>query len=236
MLTIRSREFTTYGLKTTTPWRDETAEFEGVLQKDVLAATGLDTTDAIALTAENDYRAVISRDTRQSVSILTATRVDGQPHSRRARALIISVIDVDEFAYLDAKIRSQHRAGGCADSAQGLRCAVRPNNKSRPSFSWILDTLASRIGCLAVVGSLVCVCAGTGYFKPSFVSQLEQSHAVFRDGQSRNGYVPMSDIQRLKLVTQRGADVGRMTDEVESGFVDAADILCLCTDSFQSVM
>ena len=89
--------FQTYSLTTTTPWRDEPAVFEGVLLRDVLDAGGLSEIDSIAVTAENDYRTVIQRALWETVDILVATRVDGRPHSRRARGPIQFVIDHDEF-------------------------------------------------------------------------------------------------------------------------------------------
>ncbi len=89
--------FTTYRMTTTTPWRDEPANFEGVLLADLLAASGLDGVDAIAVTAENDYSTVLTRALWESVDILVATRVDGRPHSRRARGPIQFVIDSETF-------------------------------------------------------------------------------------------------------------------------------------------
>ena len=93
--------FTTYSLTTTTPWREEPAEFEGVLLSEVLAAHGLDNAASILVTAENDYSTTMSRELLDSVPILVATRVDGQPHSRRARGPIQFVIDSDAFATSD---------------------------------------------------------------------------------------------------------------------------------------
>ena len=90
-------EFTTYSLTTTTPWRDEPAEFQGVLLADVLAATGLDSASSIAVMAENDYRTVIPQAVWQEVDILVATRVNGRAHSRRARGPIQFVIDMETF-------------------------------------------------------------------------------------------------------------------------------------------
>lgn len=90
-------QFTTYSLTTRTPWRDEPAEFQGVLLADVLAANGLDSVSSIAVLAENDYRTVIERAVWEEVDILVATRVDGRPHSRRARGPIQFVIDMDAF-------------------------------------------------------------------------------------------------------------------------------------------
>jgi hypothetical protein len=98
--------FPTYRLKTTTPWRQEAAEFEGVLLTDILAAHGLSDVPAIKVTAENDFTSVIGREVWQSVQILVATRVDGRPHSRRARGPIQFVMDMDAYSASDAASES----------------------------------------------------------------------------------------------------------------------------------
>ncbi len=92
---------TTYSLTTMTPWRDEPAEFEGVLLADVLAANGLDMVDSIRVTAENDYATVIEREIWETVDIMVATRVDGRAHSRRVRGPIQFVIDMDAYTGSD---------------------------------------------------------------------------------------------------------------------------------------
>lgn len=95
-------KFTTYSITTTTPWRDEPAEFEGVMLADILAAHGLDTLPSILVTAENDYSTTIDSDLLETVDILVVTRVDGQAHSRRNRGPIQFIIDADAYA------KSQH--------------------------------------------------------------------------------------------------------------------------------
>lgn len=94
-------QFPTYQLTTTTPWRDAPAVFEGVMLADVLAAHGMDGVAAIKVTAENDYSTTFEQALLSSVDILVATRVDGKPHSRRARGPIQFVIDADAFARSD---------------------------------------------------------------------------------------------------------------------------------------
>ena len=94
-------EFTTYSLTTTTPWREEPATFEGVLLSDLLAANGLESVGSILVTAENDYSTVMERELLESVDILVATRVDGRPHTRRARGPIQFVIQHEVFATSD---------------------------------------------------------------------------------------------------------------------------------------
>lgn len=90
--------FPAYRLRTTTPWRPEAASFEGVLLTDILAAHGLSDASAILVTAENDFTATIPRALWEAVDILVATRVDGRPHSRRARGPIQFVIHMDEYS------------------------------------------------------------------------------------------------------------------------------------------
>ena len=94
-------QFPTYQLTTATPWRDEPAVFEGVLLADVLSANGLSGTAAIQVTAENDYSTSITQSLIEEVEILVATRVEGKPHTRRARGPIQFVIDAEAFAGSD---------------------------------------------------------------------------------------------------------------------------------------
>ncbi|WP_227269632.1 hypothetical protein [Roseobacter weihaiensis] len=91
----------TYSLKTTTPWRQEPAMFEGILLKDLLEANGLGDVEAIKVTAENDYQVMIPRSIWQETDVLVATRVDGKPHSRRARGPIQFVIDMEGYKALE---------------------------------------------------------------------------------------------------------------------------------------
>lgn len=88
----------TYSLRTTTPWRSEPAEFEGVLLTDILAANGLSDAAAINVSAENDYTITIPRAAWEELQILVATRVDGKPHTRRDRGPIQFVIDAETYA------------------------------------------------------------------------------------------------------------------------------------------
>jgi len=84
--------FPTYALTTTTPWRDAPARFEGILLADLLAAHGLSGAPAIEVLAENDFATVIERQAMETGAFLIATRVDGAPHSRRARGPIQLVV------------------------------------------------------------------------------------------------------------------------------------------------
>lgn len=88
----------TYSLTTTTPWREEPAVFEGVLLSDILDKSGLNGSENVIVTAENDFKSILSKDLIDSIQILVATRVNGQAHSRRIRGPIQFVIDAETFA------------------------------------------------------------------------------------------------------------------------------------------
>lgn len=87
----------TYSLRTTTPWRSEPAEFEGVRLADILAANGLGDATAISVAAENDYSVDIPRAAWEALDILVATRADGAPISRRDRGPIQFIVDMDTY-------------------------------------------------------------------------------------------------------------------------------------------
>lgn len=91
----------TYRLRTKTPWRDEPANFDGVLLSDLLQLNGLADLDEIQVIAENDFVSTFPRALWETVPVLIATRVDGQAHSRRARGPIQFVISHDDFAASD---------------------------------------------------------------------------------------------------------------------------------------
>lgn len=85
-----------YQMVTITPWREEEAVFEGALLTDVLAANGISDAARIIVTAENGYATEISAEAWKNWPILLATRVDGQPHSRRARGPIQFVLPMSD--------------------------------------------------------------------------------------------------------------------------------------------
>ena len=99
-------ELPTYSLTTRTPWRDKPATFEGVLLKDILATNGIDGANAISVVAENDYATVVPREVWANLDILVATRVNGRPHTRRARGPIQFVIDMDAYTASDVTSES----------------------------------------------------------------------------------------------------------------------------------
>lgn len=84
-------------LVTTTPWRTEPAAFDGVLLQDVLEMMGLSSAAGIRIIAENDYAVDMPREIWEATPILIATRVDGQPHTRRHRGPIQFVMPFDAY-------------------------------------------------------------------------------------------------------------------------------------------
>lgn len=96
-----------YRLRTSTPWRAQAADFDGVLLRDILAANGLLEVDAILVTAENDFTATIPRILWDTVDVMVATRVDGRPQRRRERGPLQFVIEMDEYETHDIA-REEH--------------------------------------------------------------------------------------------------------------------------------
>lgn len=90
----------TYRMVTTTPWRPAPAVFEGVLLADVLDIAGLGSVDSIVITAENDFQVEMPRAFWASYPILLATRVNGQPHTRRERGPIQFVMNDEDYGQL----------------------------------------------------------------------------------------------------------------------------------------
>ena len=98
--------FDTYRVVTVTPWRKTPATFEGVLLRDVLAASDLDAVSAIRVTAENDFSSDLEQEIWMSVPVMVATRVDGRPISRRERGPLLFVV---EDALYQASAATQER-------------------------------------------------------------------------------------------------------------------------------
>lgn len=103
-------------------------------------------------------------------------------------------------------------------------------------FDRTLDALASRVGVSCLVGLLLTVSLGVGLFVNSVVIQLESNHDAFRDRQARNGYVALSDLQRITLVAQRAVDIGEMTPELDRDFRDAVDFLFVRVNNFERTL
>ena len=100
----------------------------------------------------------------------------------------------------------------------------------------LLDKFASRIGIVAVVGLLFAVCIGSGLHVRKVVKQIGQNHKTFQERDARNGYVAMSDIQRLLLVAQKAVHHNKMTAELEKEYRAAADTLYVRMVAFKAAL
>ncbi|WP_425659959.1 putative bifunctional diguanylate cyclase/phosphodiesterase [Roseobacter sp. EG26] len=110
--------------------------------------------------------------------------------------------------------------------------AKKKHSRHRP----ILDALSSRVGFFMSIGFLMVLGVGAGLYTQSVVTQLGKTHAIFEDRQIRNGYVAISDIQRLLLVTQRAINASEMTPELDLAFRDATDIVYVRTDHLRHIL
>ncbi|MEW9918038.1 diguanylate cyclase [Marimonas sp. MJW-29] len=82
------------------------------------------------------------------------------------------------------------------------------------------------------LAGLVLLCLSAGVFVERSVEQLNLNQQVFDDRDIRNGFVSMSDLQRLLLIAQNGAVHGSLTPEDRRAFVEATDILFVRRDFF----
>lgn len=83
---------------TTTPWRPDETTFDGVLLSELLETHGLLDVSAIRVIAENDYAVTIPAEVWETWPVLVATRVNGEPHTRRERGPIQFVLPMSEDA------------------------------------------------------------------------------------------------------------------------------------------
>ncbi len=100
----------------------------------------------------------------------------------------------------------------------------------------ILDALASRPGIWLALGTLVALCFGAGLYTQSVVRNLDNTHELFEASQVGNGYVAMSDVQRLLLVVQTAVYEGEMSEELERQFLKATDILFVRTEHLKGLV
>lgn len=100
-------------------------------------------------------------------------------------------------------------------------------------FHRVLDALATRVGIFSTVGMLVLICVGMGTYLQFVVEELDRSLVDLEDQQSRNGYVAMSDVQRLLIVANEMAVASEITTGQKSDFRIAADILYVRSNHFR---
>ncbi len=93
----------TWRLTTVTPWTPDPMAFDGVLLSDILASNGLADAASVRLVAENDFTVTIPRALWTDYPVLIATRVNGQPHTRRARGPLQVILPMSEHPVLGAR-------------------------------------------------------------------------------------------------------------------------------------
>ena len=106
--------------------------------------------------------------------------------------------------------------------------------RRRQIISNILDALATRLGfSLSLIG-LVVLCILAGVYVERSVRQLELNQEVFDDREIRNGFVSMSDLQRLVLIAQDVVASGQLTAQRRQAFVEATDIIFVRKEFFRN--
>lgn len=88
------------------------------------------------------------------------------------------------------------------------------------------------VGCVAII---LTTCLVAGYYVQVTVNQLQHTHRSFNDRQLRNGYVAMSDVQRLVLILQDAYGTRRISPDAADEFRLAADFLYVRTDTFERI-
>ncbi|MFK7745514.1 MAG: putative bifunctional diguanylate cyclase/phosphodiesterase [Roseobacter sp.] len=110
-------------------------------------------------------------------------------------------------------------------------------HKDAPSkLTRLRDALASRMGVALSVAMLIATCAIAAAFVERSVQSVTENHRIFSDTQLRNGFVSMSDIQRVLLIAQEAAIYGTFTPEAKLNFIEATDILYVRRDSFSRAL
>ena len=84
--------------------------------------------------------------------------------------------------------------------------------------------------------AILAVCLTAGNYVQSTVSQLKNAHQTFNDRRLRNGYVAISDVQRLFLILQQAVMQGGLDQEAEAEFQAASDFLFVRIDNFRRVL
>ncbi len=110
-----------------------------------------------------------------------------------------------------------------------------PPSSSKFRFQRFLDAIASRLGIYSAIGVLILICVGMGTYLQSVVIELDKSLVEFEDQQVRNGYVAMSDVQRLVLVAHQAVNAGVMSKPLATEFRTAADILYVRANHFRQL-
>ncbi len=108
--------------------------------------------------------------------------------------------------------------------------ASKPGVMDRLSGAFLRRSVVA--GCVITI---LTICAVAAYYVQATVNRLENTHQSFNDRQLRNGYVAMSDVQRLVLILQDAYGNRSMSAQAAEDFSAAADFLYVRTDTFRRV-
>lgn len=103
-------------------------------------------------------------------------------------------------------------------------------------FGQLLDGFATRRALGLSVLLLFVGCLSVVVYIEKAVRSLEINREVFNDRQLRNGFVSMSDVQRVLYVAQDAVTEGGFSEENTTEFTDAVDILFVRKDNFRRVL
>lgn len=90
------------------------------------------------------------------------------------------------------------------------------------------------LGACSVAIILLCIAAAN--YVQGTAAQLKSTHQTFNDRRLRNGYVAISDVQRLVLILQKAVMQGQMTPAARAEFQSASDFLFVRIDNFKRVL
>lgn len=113
---------------------------------------------------------------------------------------------------------------------------IEGDPQSAPLLDRVLDTLATRTGLVAALAMLLAVGAYTGAYVERAVRAIEHQERIFDARQARNGFVSISDIQRLNLVIVDALREGQVTPEIAERFERSADIVYVRAESFRRTL
>ena len=112
---------------------------------------------------------------------------------------------------------------------------ISPRRLLRPASNEAGAALGRVVVSLSVLAILI-ICLLAGSYMQSALDRLRETHQTFNDRQLRNGYVAMSDVQRLVLILQEALTEGGMSQQAETEFRSAADFLYVRIVNFQRVL
>lgn len=97
------------------------------------------------------------------------------------------------------------------------------------------DMLASRFGVAVAVGLVCLICLAGGLFLKSGADSVMEAQRNFDEAPIRNGFVALSDLKRLILVTQRAVLEETPSDKTIADFKAAVDIIFVRADTVKQI-